>query len=461
MPDTLAEKIYYSLPHSLQNIALSLYGLKLKRERYGKNFSRYLNDLKESEWKTKDQIIKYQNAKFAELVQHAYQTVPFYNRWYDEHGVDVSQIDSLEDIHQLPILTKELVKENQEDLISKKFSKKSLKKQLTSGTTGTPLTIYQTQDSLHYLWAVFWRFRERFGVKVGDRHLMFGARLPITQKHQNPPYWRHDYFNNRVYLSTSHISESTVHDIARFLNSNHFDFYTGYPSAMAHLAHLMQENHLKLTKNPKMIFSASDALLEKHRDIIQNVFNAPVTEFYGNVEFAGTMAKCKKGLFHVDFEHCYIEKQNIEHSENCELILTSWGNEAMPFIRYKIGDFGIPANSDCACGRQSETFASIDGRMEDYIITPDGRKLIGMNQVFEYAENALEIQLYQNQREKVQFRVVPGRDFGEEDKRALVREFQRRAGSEMKLEIQIVDSIDKPSSGKQKAVISEIDNFCA
>ncbi|MDX1642293.1 MAG: hypothetical protein R3220_11380, partial [Balneolaceae bacterium] len=408
MPDSFAEKIYYKFPYQLQNIAVSLYGLKLKRDRYGKQFSKHLISLKETEWKSREQIGNHQNQSFIKLIHHAYKTIPFYKRWYDECDVNISQIKTVDDLPKLPILTKKMVKQHQEALISNKFDKGSLKKQLTSGTTGTPLTIYQTKDSLNLQWAVFWRFRERFGIRYGDRHLMFGARLPISQNQQKPPYWRHDYFNNRVYLSTPHISGRTVHDIADYLNSIHFDFFVGYPSAMVNLANLMRENDLKLLNNPKIIFSASDALLKNHEEIISEVFGAPVTEFYGNVEFAGTMSKCEHGRFHVDYEHCYVEAQKTENSESHELILTGWGNEAMPFIRYKIGDYGVPLDSDCKCGRKSYTFASIDGRTEDYVITPDERKLIGMNQVFEYAENALEIQLFQKEKEEVTFRIVPG-----------------------------------------------------
>lgn len=458
MPDTFAEKIYYKLPYQLQNAAVSLYGLKLKRERYGRPFFKYLKSLKRSEWKSRQNIEKHQNENVVKLIHHAYSTVPFYKKWYDEHGVDISQIKTVDDLKKLPVLTKNLVKENQEELISNKFRKDTLKKQLTSGTTGTPLAIYQTEDSLSLQWAVFWRFRERFGVKYGDRYLMFGARLPISQHQQNPPYWRHDFFNNRVYLSTSHISEKNVRPIVHYLNSTEFRFFTGYPSAMANLAALMKENDLKLSNKPKMIFAASDALLKNHEQIISEVFGAPVTELYGNVEFAGTLSKCKQGRFHTDYEHCYIEKQKVGEADNHELILTGWGNQAMPFIRYKIGDYGIPCTTPCECGRHSDTFATIDGRLEDYVITPDGRKLIGMNQVFEYAEHALEIQLYQEEKREVIFRIVADQNFGDEDKKALEREFRRRAGHKIEIRFELVNSIERSSSGKFKAVVSKMDD---
>lgn len=457
MPSSRLESIYYKLPVKIQNLIFSLYGLKLKSIRYDKNFKNYLEQYKRTEWSDSDTIKTKQNESFLKLLKHAYETVPFYKRWYDENDVDIKNIKSIDDIDKLPILTKKLVYDNQNDLISNIYNKKSLISNLTSGTSGTPIKVLQTKDSISKQWAIFWRHKARFGLTIDDKQLMIGARLPISQEVNKPPYWRNDFFNNRVYLSAYHISENTVQRIVNFLNKNHFDFFNGYPSALYNLAVLMEEKNLKLYNRPKYIVTSSDALTDKRDHLIKKVFGAPTTEFYGNVEFAGTMSKCKKSRFHVDYEHCYIEKHKIRHSNYYNLILTSWGNYAMPFIRYDIGDYGIPSETKCECGRESESYISIEGRVEDFIITPDGRKIIGMNQVFEYATNAIEIQLYQEEKNSVLFKIVPNENFNENDKISLLREFRRRAGNSIKVNFKFVDKIEKSETGKFKAVISNFD----
>ncbi|TVQ00266.1 MAG: phenylacetate--CoA ligase family protein [Balneolaceae bacterium] len=451
------EKLYHRLPYPLQNISVSLYGLKLRRQRYGGIFQTSLESLKRSEWQSRKEILHYQNENVVRIINHAYETVPFYKKWYDEYGVNVKQIQSIEDLKQLPVLKKEHIVRNPDQFISTLYNKNKLISTLTSGTTGTPLKVYQTKESIHFQWAVFWRARARFGLNIHDRQLMFGARIPMSQVHQNPPYWRHDYFNNRVYISTNHISEKTVLPIIDYLNSNHFDFFAGYPSAIFQLARLIREMDQRIYNRPKIIVFGSDAVSTHQSELIGKVFGAPVTEFYGMVEFAGTMAQCEKKCFHVDHEHCYIEHKQIDNSESHKLILTGWGNRAMPFIRYDVGDYGTPVDSNCTCGRESPVFSSIDGRMEDFITTPDGRKLTGMNQVLKYATNVLEIQLQQKNIHEVEFNIVPDKSFDEHDKMPLITEFRKRTGDHIRIKFNIVKEIEKSAKGKFKAVISDLD----
>jgi phenylacetate-CoA ligase len=222
------------------------------------------------------------------------------------------------------------------------------------------------------------------------------------------------------------------------------------------LATLIEEAGLRLYNTPKYVVTGADALLPNYETVITRVFGAPVTEQYGMTEFAGNMSKCELGNFHLDFECCYAETQPEKNSGFDGLIMTGWGNLAMPFIRYQVGDYGLPMKQPCTCGRMSQSFTSIGGRLEDYVITPDGRKLIGMNQVFEYAKNAGEMQIYQKTCNEIEFRVIPKKGFGEEDKQALIREFRRRGGEEMHIGFAMVDRLERSSSGKLKAVISEV-----
>ena len=239
MPDGTLERIYYELPVWMQNGVLSLYGLQLARIRYNPHFFSLLDSLKGSEWWSRERIQAQQDEQISEIVRHAYRTVPFYRRWYDEHGVDVNRIATTDDLKRLPVLSKQIVREHNREMVSSAV-RGSLTKNLTSGTTGTPLTIWQTRGRRVPMGDLV-RHKARFGLNLGDRHLVFGARVPVSQNQNGPPYWRHDRFNKRVYLSTYHISTKTVGSIVDYLNSTHFEFFTGYPSAMYTLAQLMEE----------------------------------------------------------------------------------------------------------------------------------------------------------------------------------------------------------------------------
>jgi phenylacetate-CoA ligase len=456
MPGGALERIYYELPVWMQNGVLSLYGLQLARIRYNPHFFSLLDSLKGSEWWSRERIQAQQNEQISEIVRHAYRTVPFYRRWYDEHGVDVDRIATADDLKKLPLLSKQIVREHYREMVSSAV-RGSLTKNLTSGTTGTPLTIWQTRQGAAFQWAIWWRHKARFGLNLGDRHLVFGARVPVSQNQNGPPYWRYDRFNKRVYLSTYHISTKTVGPIVDYLNSTHFEFFTGYPSAMYTLAQLMEETGHRLTNRPKYVVAGADALTPAFEASIRRNFGVPVTEQYGMAEFAGNMSKCEQGMFHLDFECCHLEQEPIPGSDNqFKLIFTGWGNPAMPFIRYEVGDVGSVATDACACGRASPCIERIDGRLEDFVVTPDGRHVVGMNQVLEYAPNARTIQVYQSHVDALELRVVPGEGFGDEDRNALMRELRRRVGPDMVINIRLVDAFTLSPTGKFRAVISDV-----
>ena len=449
------DRIYAKSPIFLQNLACSYYGWKKSRQRYNHFFDSQLESLKESEWWNRDQIVEHQNANIAKIVSSAYKDTVFYRNWFDQHDVKPEDIKTVDDLKSLPVLTKDQVRANQLNMVSQKYQENSLIKEKTSGTTGTPLTIYFTEEGLAKQWAVWWRHKSRFGLTRKSRHLSFGGKAAVPQGQTKPPYWRTDYFGNRVYLSVYHISSNTIKDIVDYLNRNRFDFYTGAASGMYTLSSAIEESGLELTSQPKWIVGGADVLLPSFKKSFEKNFGAQVTEQYGMSEFAGNMSRCEKGNFHVDFEICHVEHLPIQGTDYSRLILTGWGNDAMPFIRYEVGDLAKPITGQCECGRHSDCFESVDGRLEDYVITPDGRKLMGMNQVLQYAEHAKEIQIYQPQVDEVIFRVVAGDGFGDDDRSVLESEFKKRAGCDISIGFEIVESLERAASGKVRAVISK------
>lgn len=456
MAGKLEESLYPRLPVLLQNAACSYYGWKVSRQRYNAEFYNKLAWLKESQWWGHEKIRAYQDQQVAELYRYAWEQVPYYRETYAAQGLNPDSVNGVQDLDKLPTLDKATVKARRTELQSREFPATDILMQSTSGTTGTPLQVAFTRAGLAFQWAVWWRHKSRFGLKPGDRHLSFTGKSMVPTEQHKPPYWRHDLPGHRVCLSVYHISPGTIEPIAKFLNSTSFDFYTGAASGMYTLADNLEAAGLTLDSKPKMVVSGADRLLPKYQDSMERNFGAPVTEQYGMVEFAANMAKCEAGNYHVDFECGHIEGVPIEGTPYHRLLLTGWGNRAMPFIRYEVGDLGVPIDSACSCGRHSACYASIDGRLEDYVITPDGRRLMGMNQVLQYAEHAKEVQIYQDRLDHVEFRIVPGEGFGDEDINALRKEFSKRAGDGIETSFRVVDTLERAANGKLRAVISDV-----
>ncbi len=450
---------YSRLPVPVQDIAFSAWGIYSARQRYASSFRERLAWLDESQWWSADQIAVYQDQQIAKMVKHAYATVPIYRRLMDGAGVSPKDVRCRDDLPKLPIVTKQQLRAGLPDFVSRDYSIRSLRRNMTSGTTGTPLVIYLTAEAQQFQWAVWWRHRARFGLHLGDKFLTFGARLPVVRSSPDAPIWRTNRAINQTYLSTYHLTDSTMRSVLDWLNTKEFAFFAGYPSAMYVLASYVRRSGLELVNRPRHIVSGSDALIPAFERTLADVFHAPVTDQYGSAEACGNFARCELGAYHLDAEFGYVELLPVEQDNDPRrrrLVFTGFANPAMPLIRFDIGDYGLVGDQVCPCGRESLTLNRIEGRTEDYIRTPDGRMAIGMNQALEWAPNLLEAQIRQDSVDSIDVLVVPDSGYGKKDEDTLTRELRYRLGDEMTIRFHLVDQIPRTESGKFRAVVSTL-----
>lgn len=444
-------------PPSAQNIIFSLGDFVAHQRRFSASFYDLLSELKSSEWMSSTQIDNYKNEQFLRIIRHAYESVPFYRELYDRYGVNLRSIHGLHDIDQLPVISKTDVFSAGKNITSTHYNLNApnILVGLTSGSTGTPLRVYKTLYSQSYQFAIWWRHRARFGSHPSDSRITFGARVPYTTSGipSNPligsSLWR------RYYLNTSYVNTLNIHQIFHILQSKRFDLFEGYPSSIEFIANLLDDAGLRLTNFPRFIFTGSDQLFDSFAKSWLNVYGSRVSQTYGMAEFASNMSQCQYNVFHEDFECGHIESVSQAGSRSKRLILTGWANPLMPFIRYDIGDTAVPFKGKCSCGRESSAFVSLSGRSEDFILTKDGRKITGMNQVIEYAINVIQVQIVQTSYHSVVFKVVPTSEFKSSNLDRMFLEFNLRANHLLKYSYEISDSLIPSDSGKYKAVVRD------
>ena len=106
--------IYSSLPYWLQNIAVSLHGYKLKRQRFNDDFYKILDFLNSTQGWSKEQIRSYKEEHIFKILEQAYNHCPYYRKKYANAGLSPSDFKQLGDLQKFPILTKEEIRENRE-----------------------------------------------------------------------------------------------------------------------------------------------------------------------------------------------------------------------------------------------------------------------------------------------------------------------------------------------------------
>ena len=88
-----------------------------------------------------EELYRYKEEKFLKLFRRAITKSKFYKEFYRNAGIGINDIQSLEDIKKLPVLTKEMVRKNYKDILT--VPRWKVTKAHTSGTTGTPLTLFK------------------------------------------------------------------------------------------------------------------------------------------------------------------------------------------------------------------------------------------------------------------------------------------------------------------------------
>lgn len=433
---------------SVQNLAISLYGYNRKRHKYGSLFHTKSKEINESQYWTKEDLDQMQLDLFIKIMSHAYNTTTFYKKKYDSFGIHPSDIKTLNDIQKVPVITKEDVREHLEEFISNKYKLRDLVKINTSGSTGKPLTLYRSKNNFAIDSAFVWRHRGWAGITPKDKLLTLAGRSFVKGKGK-PPYWRFNYADNQMLMSSYHISEKNISSMVEAINEFKPVYAQGYPSSLYLLSSFIKEKNLAVSPM-KAIFTSSETLLSYQREIIEEVFQTKIFDYYGNGELVSSFSQCEFGNYHINSEYSLTEI--IDN----KIIGTSLLNDAMPLIRYEIGDSASMKEGLCSCGRTLPIIEGLVGRTADnYVLTPDGRRISDFNQILKFAVNAREIQIIQNTADSILVRVVPRNDFNQKDERDLTNRLQSQLGK-MNIEFEKVLLIEKTKSGKYLPIINNL-----
>src|SRR5690625_2747856 len=427
-------KYYNSAPVWVQNIACTLYGLKERKKRHGKQFYEHLSCLTNSDFNSRDNIVKYQKVKLSNLINYAYNNTDYYKSIFDSINFNVSTNLDLNSFKNIPVLTKDIILNNKSKLLSNGIGNKSAFKVKTSGTTGTALSFPTTINALSFQWAIWWRHRQRFGIKPNTWHVNVTGRPVVPLNQKKPPFWRWDYARKQLLINMQSIRKENINSIINVIDDARFEFYAVPPSMLFALASFIKDSGRSIKYKPKVIFTSAENLLEYQESLLQEVFDCTVTEQYGFTEGCGNASKCRHGYYHEDWEFGVLECENKtfnpDGSYSGNILATGFSNLAFPFIRYRIGDVGtwMPDNFVCPCRRESKVLKHIDGRIEDFVITPEGNKIMRFGYLFQDSDGVKEAQVIQYELGSILIRIVPRASYSKRDERIIKRSEERRVG---------------------------------
>lgn len=458
---TLKQRLYWKAPYFAKKWLVSLYARKLDGHRHGKAYQEILSDIASRGNWSREQFEAYQRRQLKTLIRHAVEKVSYYRRVYAERGIRPEMISGLEDLRQLPILKKEVVRREPECLLDESLDRNTLLVEHTSGTTGTPLTIYRDVwlDSAAYAYGTA-RWYEVAGLcRRRNPSICSFGHLVVEPRRTKPPFWVENRRWKQLYLSSYHLAPNYLDCYIEEMRRFSADFLECMPSTAYVLArHILDKG---LAPIPfKACFTSAETLFDYQREAIKEAFCCKTFDQYGCCELVVFAAECEFGSMHLSPEVGIVEvvddrDQPVSHGQTGHLICTSLINRVQPFIRYRLGDRGALKDGFCACGSQLPMMASIEGRDDDVLVTSDGRLIGRLDPVFKRTSGIVEAQIIQDDYDKFRIRVVPSPSYTEKDGEETRASLLARVGHG-KVDIELVDQIERGSRGKFRAVVCNV-----
>ncbi len=448
-------ELYWKMPVRLQETILSLYARHLERIYYGPGY----RESKEYNvgWKnwSLDYIEQYKSSRLQHVIRTAVEHVPYYREKF--RNVDWKSVRDEADLVKLPRLDKQSIRQSERNFVSEKLDLRSLWVEKTSGSTGTALKIYWPMEMVPQWWAIVEvMIRYIAGVSQEMPRAMMGGRPIVKGSATRPPYWRFNRRWRQLYLSSYHVSRKTARDYLSAFRKYGSQWLTGYGSSIAALADSALEEGLE-PYPLKAVIVSGDTLLPGMRQSIEKFFQCKCYDQYGQCEGVAMAMECAYGNMHTIPLVGIIEILREDGSpcrpgEVGEIVATGLLNDAMPLIRYRIGDYGAwSEKKDCPCGNPNPIMTSLEGRVDDYLLMADGKK-VGRLAAFRRSPSIHSAQLVQDRPDHAYLLVRPGDGYRTPHAAAIRNDIVERIG---KFDIDIVEvrEIPKTPQGKTKLIV--------
>jgi len=416
--------------------------------------------LVKNQWTPYDKLKHDQEKQLKNLIKFSYENVPYYHNLFRSLGLSPEDIQTIEDLEKLPILTKDIIKKHWEEFKPVNLSSMKYYNHATGGSTGTPMQYRLSKHDRFLGGALLYRGWGYGGYELGDRMVFLaGSSLGFDTKSKLTTFI-HETTRNLRKLSSFDMGENEMREYAQTINSFKPKFIRGYASSIYFFARWLEENQLSVPSQ-KAVFTTAEKLFPYMRQTIEDVFDCDVYDNYGLNDGGVSAYECSEhtGL-HIDTERSIMELvdgagHQIDTGEG-QILATSLYNYAMPFVRYATGDDGHIIDDGCNCGRGYPLLKEVLGRSTDVLLTPEGKSIHGWFFLYifwEYCEGIKEYQVVQKSLEKIVIRMVPDEGF-DEMQLDRIREVVARRGPGWDLEFQFVDEIDRTRAGKYKFIIN-------
>lgn len=417
----------------------------------GENVYKSLNTAISFQRKMASEINNYQIEHINRLIKYAKINSPHYQ-------LSLKHIDSYEDFHKAPFLTKKELIKNFPSICTKNASKCSMK--TTGGSTGQPVRIYKNPEALAQERGVTWRCYRWANIDIGDKQARFWGVPHSTSNRFKAKLI--DFIANRKRLSAFDLTPSKLkhhyHDLQKFKPN----YLYGYVSVIKAFSAYIKENNLPPLPSVRSIITTSEVLSQGDREFIEKVWNKKIYNEYGCGEVGSIAHECEHGNMHITADNLYVEiiDDDGNPSDQGEIVVTDFFNQATPLIRYRLGDYASWSKENCPCGRQLPILKGIHGRAYDIIRCTNGKNVHpeAVIYIFEEIQNKEPVfdqfQVIQSSKNTLDIYICNRPNFDLKHEVIIKDAIATHIDDQFCIKIHLVNELHREASGKMRIVKS-------
>ena len=382
-----------------------------------------------------------QSGRLGAALRHAKKNVPFWK----EKKFESAKLENF------PVIGKQEIKKDFEKFISIGISSSDYFEDVTSGTSGIPLSFLSDKRFLLRRSVMHKRGNSWAGFAEADKTFRV-LRREIPGLEGLGTFYK---FSDK---------ETLIKDkdgLYNILSSSDFALYS-FSSFLTSFAELVEKDDV--TVSLKAIVSTGEKLTPFYKELCKKVFRCDVFDSYSMREFGRIAQECgEHNGMHINSEMFLIEVigiggERIEDGREGRIVITSFDNYVMPFIRYDTGDIGRIIRERCGCGRILPRIF-LSGRASDTIRLRDGKKIhpSELYKIFNRRfKEVKQFQIVQRTITNIEVNIIPTEIFRSEEKEKIQREIRTELKENVYITVNIVDKLDLTPGGKIPVFVSEL-----
>ena len=425
--------------------------------RDGYNYARHRRALDKSQWLSADEIAEMQLRRLRNLLQFCYERNTFYRERMVGAGLIPSDIRTTGDLALLPLLQKADIRAAGSAMFSTGFTASNSIFTRTGGSTGVPLHVYVDREAMNWKYAATWRHNHWAGWRPGDR---VAAIWGDTARAFSIKAWLRNHLQHRmIFLDTLKFSDESCMAFLSDIKSFRPTVLFGHAHSVYRFIRYCETHDFRLPRFSGVVTTAM-TLSDHERSTIERVTRSPVFNRYGCEELSVIASESDEhnGL-HVFSEGLIVEQLPTDIPNEKELVITDLFNQAMPMIRYAIGDV---ARLDPRAGpseRGLSRLQRVSGRTADFLYRPDGSSVFGISLLDTYIIHIAGItqaQLVQNQLSTIEVRIVPSPHFSDATVESIRDIVKNEFGPGVQALVTCVEKLEQTERGKYRFSVCNI-----